>query len=115
MKNSQLTQIYRASVEPPYSKTSFHLAYVHATSEDDARDKVGRILAIIDSCTLAQSMERVYNVRSAATCIEEGRSARTDNRLFEVGRSGALFVRQPLFLLRESADLIRIWAEIPRT
>jgi hypothetical protein len=59
-------------------------------------------------------MDRVYNVKSAAACIEDGRSATADNRLFEIGRSGSLFGRQPLFLLREPADLIRVWADIPR-
>ncbi|MDB6158164.1 MAG: hypothetical protein JWO04_1870 [Gammaproteobacteria bacterium] len=114
MKNPKPSEIYRASVEPPDSKTSFHLAYVRATSETEARDKIGHIMSIIDSCSLAESMERLYNVKSAATCIQDAQSATAAKRMFEVGRAGTLFVRQPLFLLREPADLIRIWAEVPQ-
>jgi hypothetical protein len=114
MKSPKASEIYRASVEPPDSRSSFHLAYVRATSETEARDKVGHIVAIIDSCTLAESMDRLYNVKSAATCIRDGQCPATANRLFEVGRSGRLFVRQPLFQLREPADLIRTWAEVPQ-
>ena len=107
-----LSDLYRASLEPVDWRGSLRMVFVEASNERDARLMVAGIAAIMEHRSLAETESRVYNVKSAHQCIDHGSSTDPELRIFEVGRSGLVFARQPIFLLREPAALIRKWAQI---
>lgn len=107
-----LSDLYRASVEPLDWRGSLRMVFVEASSERDARLKVAAVLAILEYRSITEAESRVYNVKSARHCLDDGSSADLERRMFEVGRRGLAFVRQPIFLLREPAALTRKWAQI---
>jgi len=107
-----LSDMYRASVEPIDWRCSVRMVFIEASSERDARMKVAGVVAILEHRSMAEAVSRVYNVKSARQCIDEGSSVDPELRMFEVGRGGLAWVRQPIFLLREPASLTRKWLQI---
>jgi hypothetical protein len=107
-----LSDMYRASVEPIDWRGSVRMVFIEASSERDARMKVAGVVAILEHRSMAEAVDRVYNVKSARQCIDEGSSVDPELRMFEVGRSGLAWVRQPIFLLREPASVTRKWLQI---
>jgi len=113
-----LSRIYRAHVEAdPGSFSLERMAYIEsALGEDSARQRLVAILSAWEFVKPEEMAERVSNCQSARQVIKEGVSEDRELRLFEAARSGdkvTAFVREPLFLLREPAALIRKWASIP--
>jgi hypothetical protein len=107
-----LSDIYRASVEPMDWRGNVRMVFIEASSERDASLKVAGIVAILEHRSLAEAVSWVYNVKSPRQCIDDGSSVDPELRMFEIGRSGLAFVRQPIFLLKKPAALTRKWLQI---
>jgi hypothetical protein len=109
-----LSDMYRASVEPIDGHCRVRMVFIEASSER-AFMKVAGVVAILEHCSMAEAVSRVYNVKSARQCIDEESNVDPELRMFEVGRSGPAWVRQPIFLLREPASLTRKWLQFQST
>jgi hypothetical protein len=70
-----LSDLYRASLEPVDWRGSLRMVFVEASNERDARLMVAGIAAIMEHRSLAETESRVYNVKSAQKCIEHGASS----------------------------------------
>ena len=107
-----LRHVWRGHVQPVLLSLPERTAYVDATTERGARLKIAAAVAGLEGVRPQHVDYRVYNVRPARVCIEEGESEDHELRLFEIGwgGDGIVFVREPLILLQQPGPLARVWA-----
>ncbi len=77
-----------------------------------ARLKIVAAVAVLEGRAPANVDDRIYDLKSAQACIDEGVSEEHELRLFEIGwgADGIVFVNEPLFLLAQPGRLVRLWA-----
>jgi hypothetical protein len=107
-----LRHVWRGHVQPALMSLPERTAFVDATTERGARLKIAAVVAGLEGARPEDVDYRVYNVKPARTCIEEGESVDHELRLFEIGwgGDGIVFVREPLILLQQPGPLARAWA-----
>ncbi len=109
-----LARLYRAHIQPAFHTLPERTAFVDASSERAARLKIASVLAALEGCAPTDAEQRLYNLKSAHTCIDEGASADHELRLFEVGWGASIvFVSEPLFLVAQPGRLARLWSRTP--
>ena len=113
-----IRRLFRAHVTPQDWRRPEPTVFIEAFSHSAAVRKIATAFAALEYGSTVESVsERIYNVSSAAQCIEQGLSADPLWRIFETGWSGneaINFVSHPLFLLEDVSALIRAWAQIPQ-
>jgi hypothetical protein len=115
MSALDISHLYRVVVGSPDSEHPERVAFVEATHGHAAVKKVASAIAALEYRSLSTVEERLYNVRSAQECIDEGLSEDSELRVFETGwnRRAPTYVEQPLFLVAAPAALIRAWFRCP--
>jgi hypothetical protein len=107
-----LRHVWRGHVQPLLMSLPERTAFVDATTERGARLKIAAAVAGLEGVRPEDVDYRIYNVKPARTCINEGESEDHELRLFEIGwgEDGVVFVREPLILLQQPGPLARVWA-----
>lgn len=102
-----LGRIWRGHVQPVLSIFPERTAFVDATTERGARLKIAAAIAGLEGVRPEDVDVRIYNVKSARKCIDEGQSQDHELRLFEIGwgADGIVFVEDPLFLMQKPGPL----------
>src|SRR5688572_21095388 len=108
----ELRHVWRGHVQPVLMSLPERTAFVDATTERGARLKIAAAVAGLEGVRAEDVDYRIYNVKPARICIEEGESEDHELRLFEIGwgGDGIVFVREPLILLQQPGPLARVWA-----
>lgn len=110
-------RLFRAFVSPAEGYGPEITAFIEAGTRDAAVKKIAACVATLEYRKPEDVAERIYNCNSWPDLVADGVSDDLAMRLFETGWSGGKathFVPQPLFLLAQPAELIRIWATIPQ-
>jgi len=107
-----LGRIWRGHVQPILSIFPERTAFVDATTERGARLKIAAAVAGLEGIRPEDVDDRIYNVKSARRCIDDGQSEDHEMRLFEIGwgADGIVFVEDPLFLLQRPGPLAGVVA-----
>jgi hypothetical protein len=93
-----LRHVWRGHVQAVLRSLPERTAYVDATTTRGTRLKIAAAVAGLEGVRPQDVDYRIYNVRPARICIEEGESEDHELRLFEIGWGGdrIVFVREPL-------------------
>lgn len=108
------SRMYRAQVEFVGRVFSELAVFVEADSELDAQRVILQLCS--DLRRPADEAIHIHEIRSASHLLDVGNSAESFLRLFEKGSNAEghiVWIRAPLFILREPVELLERWAAMP--
>lgn len=114
---AHLRRIYRAFVTPQNASDPERTFFVEAATHQAAARKIAGTIAALEYTKLFDAEEAVYNVTSVFDMVHGGMSDDIEARIYECGWSGdrvCAWVTAPVFLVRDPAPLLRVWARVTK-